>query len=53
MKYNKRLSIILAILVGVILIAMSDNLEGFNTPPTKEKAITENGKDTLINITHK
>ena len=49
MKYNKRLSIILGILFAAILFCMADNVWDIPTEQNKEKAITENGKDTLIN----
>jgi hypothetical protein len=49
MKYNKNLALYLGILVGIILILLSDDIcDNPDTP--KEKVKTEQGKDTLINL---
>lgn len=49
MKYNSKLSIFLGVLL-ILSLCLANNMEGFNTPPTKEKATTPEGKDTLITV---
>jgi hypothetical protein len=48
MKYSKNLSIYLAVLVGIILIAMAENFG--DNPDNQVKAKTVQGKDTLITV---
>ena len=48
MKYSERNSIILAVLLCILLILFSDTIS--DNPDEQVKAITVEGKDTLINL---
>lgn len=49
MKYSKHLATILGILFLIYLILMADKYSDNPQVNGQEKAITEKGKDTLIN----